>query len=406
MWIKSIKHQTLILLVGLTLSVTMLFFSLAVITAFVVEDSVISNFIDQQALQIENHHAKHGELPPLSDSSSKIFITLNALPQWAQQNINPKKTRGEIFTEDASHYHYQELNLGADEPAYLLVEVSTLLVVTNQPRIYIVFLAAFFIATIVAFFLAIRFAQNIVRPILVLTNAVKQNEKINSPLPKLQHELGYLSDTMQASFDKLHEILEREKSFATNVSHELRTPLTVLKNSCLLISERGFTTEDLSQITSASEQMENTVNVLLSLARTESLPVDTCNVITAIEQAILRCHTTALKNFEINIEVPHNLNVKANSNIFSLLLTNIFRNAAEHASEPKITIEYKDDKLIFENKAEDIPDFDITQAGIKRDKSEGLGQGLYLVARITERLGWTLSVESLTQHFRIIIKLV
>jgi signal transduction histidine kinase len=408
MWINSIKKQTLVLLVGLTLSVGFIFSSLAVVTAFVVEDSVISNFIDQQATQIESHHAQHNQLPALSANTVKVFSDIDAVPQWAQQYIDPGKTRGEIFTPDATHYHYQILNLGADKPAYLLAEVSKLLVVTHQPRIPIIFIATFFIATIFTIFIAINFSQKIVKPILTLTNAVKLNEKlaITSPLPTLKHELGYLSDALQGSFNKLSDTLEREKTFATNVSHELRTPLTVLKNTCVLISQRGFTTEDLSQITSASEQMVNTVNVLLSLARTEPMTAYRCNLVMALEQAILRCHTSTLEHFQIDINVPHDLVVLANNDLLNLLFVNLFRNAAEHASEPKITIEYIDKKLIFENKAKDIPIYDVTQAGIKGDKSEGLGQGLYLVARIAERLGWTLSVTSMQQRFRIIINLL
>lgn len=408
MWINSIKKQTLVLLVGLTLSVGFIFSSLAVVTAFVVEDSVISNFIDQQATQIEDHHAQHNQLPVLPANTVQVFSDINAVPQWAQQYINPEKTRGEIFTPDATHYHYQILNLGTDKPAYLLAEVSKLLVVTHQPRIPIIFLATFFIATILTIFIAINFSQKIVKPILTLTNAIKLNEKlaITSPLPKLKHELGYLSDAMQGSFNKLSDTLEREKTFATNVSHELRTPLTVLKNTCVLISQRGFTTEDLSQIINASEQMENTVNVLFSLARTEPMTTYRCNLVIALEQAILRCHTSTLEHFQIDINVPHDLTVVANNDLLSLLFVNLFRNAAEHASEPKITIEYIDEKLIFENKAKDIPIYDVTQAGIKGDKSEGLGQGLYLVARIAERLGWALSVTSMQQRFRIIINLL
>jgi signal transduction histidine kinase len=408
MRINSIKDQTLILLVGLTLSVGFLFSLLAVITAFVVEDAVISNIIGLHASQIEQHYAQKKELPVMSDNSVKIFSSINALPQWAQQHINTKKIHGEIFTPDETHYHYRKLNLGEDNPAYLMTEVSELLVVTHQPRILIIFLAMFLVVTLAAIFIAIRFSQKIVNPILTLTDAVKLNEQlaITSPLPVLTHELGYLSGAMQDSFDKLSDTLEREKSFATNVSHELRTPLTVLKNSCILISQRGFAAEDLAQITHASEQMENTVSVLLSLARREYMAAQSCNIIMLLEQVILRGRTSSLEHFHIDTKIPHDLVVMANSHLLSLLLENLLRNAVEHASEPKITIEFVEGKLTFENKMDHNLNCDITRAGIKSDKSDGVGQGLYLVARIAESLGWTLSVASIQKQFRITINLV
>lgn len=408
MRIKGIKDQTMILLVSLTVGITLVFSLLAVITAFVVEDSVISNFIDQQAALIEKHHAQRTEHTLSLADSVKVFRDIQSIPQWAQQHIHPEKVRGEIFTADKTHYHYRKLNLGASDPAYLIMEVSDLLVVTHQPRIPIVFLTTFLIVLLLAIFIAIRFSKKIVDPILTLTNAVKLNEQFETaaPLPKLTHELGYLSDAMQDSVDKLSAALEREKYFATNVSHELRTPLTVLKNSCVLIAQRGFTVDDLTQISQASAQMENTVNVLLSLARVEYLEPHKCNIISALEQIILRCHTPELAHFKIEIDIPHDINVMANSHLLSLLLENLFRNAVQHASEPIIRILFIDRKLVFENRTAQAPKPDINKAGIKGDDSEGVGQGLYLVARIAERLGWEVSVISAQQRFRVIINIL
>lgn len=408
MWIKGIKDQTMILLVSLTVGITLVFSLLAVITAFVVEDSVISNFIDQQAALIEKHHAQRTEHTLLLADSVKVFRDIQSIPQWAQQHVHPEKVRGEIFTAGKTHYHYRKLNLGGSDPAYLIMEVSDLLVVTHQPRIPIVFLTTFLVVLLLAIFIAIRFSKKIVDPILTLTNAVKLNEQFETaaPLPKLTHELGYLSDAMQDSVDKLSAALEREKYFATNVSHELRTPLTVLKNSCVLIAQRGFTVDDLTQISQASAQMENTVNVLLSLARAEYLEPHKCNIISALEQVILRCHTPELAHFKIEIDIPHDINVMANSHLLSLLLENLFRNAVQHASEPIIRILFIDKKLIFENRTAQALKPDINKAGIKGDDSEGVGQGLYLVARIAERLGWEVSVISAQLQFRVIINIL
>lgn len=190
------------------------------------------------------------------------------------------------------------------------------------------------------------------------------------------------------------------------IQQQSLTPLTVLKNSCVLIAQRGFTVDDLTQISQASAQMENTVNVLLSLARAEYLEPHKCNIISALEQVILRCHTPELAHFKIEIDIPHDINVMANSHLLSLLLENLFRNAVQHASEPIIRILFIDKKLVLENKTTQAPKPDINKAGIKGDDSEGVGQGLYLVARIAERLGWEVSVISAQQQFRVIINIL
>ena len=406
MWIKNIKEQTLLLLVSLTLGVALAFSILAVIAAFVIEDAVISNFLDEQASHIEKQYAQQGNVPPLAFSFLEVFESVGAMPTWVQDNINPDRIDGEIFTSDASHYHYRKLTLSEGREGYLLAEVSRLLVVTHQPRILVIFLLVFVVAMAVAVFLAVKFSQKIVNPILALTDAVKHIEQpaTSARLPELDFELGYLSKAMQTSFDKLNKVLEQEKAFTTNVSHELRTPLTVLKNSCVLIEQRGFVLEDLAQIKSSAVQMEHIVNVLFALARKETIAQQPCNIIIMLEQAILLCRAPQLEHFQIHFDVPQDLTLLANSNLLQLLFINLFRNAAEHASEPSISISYENGKLMFDNKTEYLPEVDITQAGIKGDKSDGIGQGLYLVSRIAEHFNWHVTVETSTQHFRVIIK--
>ena len=123
-----------------------------------------------------------------------------------------------------------------------------------------------------------------------------------------------------------------------------------------------------------------------------------------LEKTILLCRAPQLEHFQIHIDVQHDLTLLANSNLLQLHFINLFRNAAEHASEPSISISYGNGKLMFDNKTEYLPEVDITQAGIKGDKSDGIGQGLYLVSRIAEHFNWHVTVATSTQHFRVIIK--
>jgi len=393
------------LLVSLTVGLALAFCALAVVTAFIVEDSVLSNLVNEQADYIEQHYAQHGNLPDIPLGFLTVFSQVDDVPVWARERVERKQLHGEIFTENGTHYHYRKLTLGNAQPGVLLAEVSSLLAVTNQPNIFLVFVIVFGVAVVCAVFLAFKFSQRIVEPILELTKAVQTNQQNSSdaPLPRLEFELGYLSNTLQESFTKLNLLLEREKAFASNVSHELRTPLTVMKNCCSLIEQRGVKTSDLSSIKVSCEQMENTVEVLLALARAESLATQPCNLLSALESAVLRCKALPHENFQIHLDVPESLTVMANERLFDLLLFNLLRNAAEHASEPWLRITATKSQLIFENSATDQPDQDISRAGIKSADSSGIGQGLYLVARIVEHLGWQLDVEYSHGQFRIVI---
>lgn len=405
--INSIKQQTLILLVSLTVGLAVVFSSLAVVTAFIVEDRVLSNLLDEQTALAEEYYHRNGELPALNSNSLQIFISLESVPDWARQRVAREQLYGEIFTPDGTHYHYKKFNLGNNTgyTGVVIAEVSQLLAVTNQPRVFLLFFLVFLLALAASIFMATRFSQKIVEPVLALTNAIKRNEDPANDisLPKLDFELGYLADALKNSFEKLHLLLEREKAFTADVSHELRTPLTVLKNSCTLIGQRGFTDSDFHAIKNAFEQMEHIIDVLLALARAESVGLQPCYVAIILEQAIMRCEPLSREDFQLHLNVPSNIVLNANPRLLQLLFSNLLRNAAEHSSEPQLTISAEAGNLVFENSRNQEPINECTHPGSKGANSQGIGQGLYLVSRIMERFGWQLDVQTVENKFRVII---
>ena len=404
--IRSIRHQTLLILISLTLCVSLAFSSLAVVTAYIVEDMTLSNLLDELTKDYERYYAENLSLPKSTPSFINIYPNMKDLPEWAKQRAYRKQISGEIFTpESSTHYHYHKLNLQG-ETGYLLAQVSDLLAVTRQPIIIESLLCGIFIAIVITILISIKLSQKIVNPIIILANAVKLNENPNNTirLPNLPFELGYLSRSMQSTFDQLKVLLENEKAFSGNVSHELRTPLTVMKNTCALISQRGFSDRDMLEIKSACNQMEQTVDILLALARKDALDKQICRAAIAVEQALLRCHDSSLKNFDILITIPDDYKLPANPKLLEIILINLLRNAAEHASTPVLSIFEENGWLIFENNNKNPPIDDLIGAGMKGHSSSGIGQGLYLVAKIVEHFGWQFHVECNDQKFRIKMK--
>lgn len=404
--ISSIKHQVLVLLVSLTLGLTLVFFALAVTTAFIVEDILLNNWLSEQARLIERHHLNTKTLSGNYDNSAKVYLDRDALPDWAKDTIAANSISGEIFVPGKEHYHYHQLSLAGGGKGYLLAEVSGLLAVTKQPGIFLIFLVAFAVFVVLAVWLAVWFSRRLVDPVLSLTRAIAAREAADTKIvfPPLPHELGYLSQTLQTSFDRLQDSLERERHFSTNVSHELRTPLTVIKNTCSLMAQRGYKPEDLAALRESCMDMENTIDVLLALARSESLHFQTCNIKMHLEQAILRSRLVDMPEVDLDIGVNDEIQVWANPALLELLLMNLLHNFVEHASEPRLKIEYINDHLIFSNKSRRRGG-DFQRAGVKGDDSQGVGQGLYLVHRIAERFGWSLSVENVDEHFRVFLAL-
>jgi signal transduction histidine kinase len=111
-----------------------------------------------------------------------------------------------------------------------------------------------------------------------------------------------------------------------------------------------------------------------------------------------------LQDFDIQITIPQNFTLKANPKLLELMLINLLQNATEHANHPLLIIKAENGWLIFENTTDNQSDLDFTQAGIKSHNSSGVGQGLYLVARIIEQFGWQFSITNSNDQFCVKIK--
>ena len=402
MRVKNIQQQTLLLLLSLTFGLAIVFSLFAVITAFIVEDILLDKWLLMQVNYVESYFLTHGKIPEIPFDFIKIFSTFKSLPEWAHKTVAGYPFYGEIFTADNTHYHYRKLNVGSNN-GYMLAEVSRLLVVTQQPQIFTIFLFIFFVFVLLASWLAVTFSQRIVKPIILLNDAVKGNKRGRKVLPKLPYELGFLANTLQESFDRLDTLLKQEKDFSTNVSHELRTPLTMLRNVSLLIGQRGLKEGDTVVIDSACQRMQNTIDVLFALARTRSIELEPCRIVEVLEQSILNCHPL-LSGFGLQLNVKNKLQCMANRQLLDILFSNLLRNAAEHSGSTLLTIIEREDELIFENKIVRSSQDSSKCLPLEREMASGLGQGLYLINKIVERFGWDFIVEKNNDIFKARIK--
>ena len=399
--IRSIKHQVILSLVGLAVGLTLLFSAIALITAFAVEDALLYRLLDQRASDIERQLAMNTKAPVLP-SNMIFYPSLQAVPADIQPRLLRPQMAGEIFTADGTHYHYRKINRASGE-GYLLAEVSNLLVVSHQPGLFLLCGAGLILALIGAVWIALWLSRRIVHPVLRLTEAVREAESPNAniDMPELPHELGYLARRLQQSFTALRQTLEKEKAFANNVSHELRTPLAVVNNACALIRQRGYTEADLETLTQACRKMQHTVDALLALARAENAATQPCNLRMHLEQALLSEELAIPEHWRLSLDVPDILNIKANPRLLDILLFNLISNALEHSSEPALSIYYRDQQLTFSNTGTVADTEVLTLPGVRNNTSAGIGQGLYLVARIAEYFGWMLKISNTDKQFRV-----
>ena len=375
------------LLVLLTLGLTALYLGLAVIISFVVEDVILSKLLQKHTHYAEQQYQITGQLPDLKLGFIQLYQNPSAMPKELYESIQQSYGDQEIFTPDNTHYHFKTLDLGHEQKGYIVAEVSDLLVVSKNPSIFIIYFIGLILALLLAIYLAQKFSKQIVNPIILLTQAIKSGRisKQSDPLPTFQYELSYLSNTFQKAFNDLEQALTREKNFTTDVGHELRTPLTILKNHTALIEQRGYKNSDLAEMKNVNLQMENTVNVLLALARAESIEKQSCKLKRILEQAIL---THGNNDSNVTLDVDSQFSLMANPALLALLVNNLIANAIQHAQSHHLTIHQRDNSLIFENTIHEQVPNDVTTPKVKSQNSQGVGQGLYLVTRIVESFGW------------------
>ncbi|GGA87901.1 hypothetical protein GCM10011369_32480 [Neiella marina] len=399
--IRSIKHQAVALFVSFAVGLTLLYLGLAVVASFVVEDNIIYRLLQFEANHVEQQYAITGELPTPRMDFIQLYQNQSELPQFVISALSQGIDDNEIFAPGEEHFHIQELHLNNGDTGYLLAEVSSLLTVTKTLGIFETFAWGLALTLIIAVLLAYKMAGLTVKPVMAMIAAMKAGK----PLPQSKYELGYLSRTVTQALSDLKQSLQREKDFSTDVSHELRTPLTVLHNTVALAQQRGFEPDDLTRLKQAGQEMQHTIDVLLALARRETLASERCLLKPMVEQTAMNCVIAAGVEFDLQINMADDFAVEANPSLLQLLLTNLINNAITHGSDKRLWLKGHDQHLQFHNLTSEQLTDDIMKSGVKSQQSKGIGQGLYLVTRIIDALGWQHQLQRSNSYFSINISL-
>ncbi|EMA59289.1 sensor histidine kinase [Halorubrum lipolyticum] len=191
---------------------------------------------------------------------------------------------------------------------------------------------------------------------------------------------------------------ERLEDFAGVVSHDLRNPLAAA-TAAVELARGGDGTDDdaLDRAASAHERMDDLIEGLLSLA-TAGKSVDEVDRVSLDGTARRVWSRLETADATLSVDGP-DLPVLADGDRLEQLLSNLFRNAIEHAGEDvavRVEIERWADGVTLAV-ADDGPGVppdqrsDVTERGVSL--GGGTGLGLAIVGDIAEAHGWELSVE-------------
>ena len=350
----SIKASLFWLMGSLTLVVCLIFSSVSMLVAYMVEDEVLNRLLRQEARYLQ----QSGQLQPRLDYM-QLYLDSHGLPEFIQQTLAEQPDETEFFTPDQSHYHLRHVYIQGKH-GYLLADVSPLLMVTNMSQLLLSGLGALLaLACFFSILLAFALSRRTSSPILQLAQQVQRldegESKVQLQACEWQNELGYLARTLQKNIRQLQTSLQRESHFTRDVSHELRTPLTIISNALTLAQGSGEHNPQLAEVKSQVLKMQQIVESLLALARAESVEQQQLDLNIEMEQSLLQLYSRLSEcGFEIRLDLPASCKVQANRHLLHLLIVNIVENAMLYASESKLLVTGSTDSVCFSNQ-QDFP---------------------------------------------------
>jgi signal transduction histidine kinase len=409
MAMKTIRSKIRLLLISFTLLLCLVFGFMLMAYSWMVEDNVFNRLVADEAASIEHQYLQNGTVEQPQSRFMTLYASWSDLPEHIQLLRQQSPDRVEFPLADGGTVHLTTLQLGQQQ-MILAADVSRY----EVSRDYLPMVSLWLLLTVVmvcslALYLSRRIARVAVVPAERLAKLVAEKapgERVDFASSFALDEIGYLAYTTENSINQLQAALSREEAFTRDVSHELRTPVTVLRLlESKLAAPQRLDDKTLADLKSSVRQIEQTVAVLLALARSESLQQVSLGLLAEIEHCAINHHGLASQpDFDLSVDVAFDFTVQANQNLLHILLSNVFDNALNHGDAGQLIIQLQGNQLSFTNSVDSTVPADIFASQVKRDDSSGLGLGLNLIKRICNTSGWQVDAVSDQKRFCLTIQ--
>ena len=225
--------------------------------------------------------------------------------------------------------------------------------------------------------------------------------------------MGFLIWYLLHWVGRLRTIEQMKDDFTHNMTHELKTPVAVAysaADSMLRYYDQSdearnkqFLKIIMQRLSFLSGMIENILSMSMERFKTMKLSIENVKVKPIVEEVAGMIELKADKPVKIDIDIPDNLSVMADSLHYGNVLSNLIDNAVKY-SEDTVNIKIKADNnsiVIADNgigiDKDNLPYiFDKFYRVTSGDRYEvgGYGLGLFYVRQIAELLGWSIDVTS------------
>lgn len=212
---------------------------------------------------------------------------------------------------------------------------------------------------------------------------------------------------------KLRTIEQMKDDFTHNMTHELKTPVAVAysaADSMLRYYDQSdearnkqFLKIIMQRLSYLSGMIENILSMSMERFKTMKLNIEEVALKPIVEDISGMMELKAAKPVEIDIDIPDNLSIQADSLHLGNILSNLIDNALKYSGDSvRIIIKADEHSIkITDNGVgidkENLPFiFDKFYRVTSGDRYEvgGYGLGLFYVKQITELMGWDIDVAS------------
>jgi signal transduction histidine kinase len=297
-------------------------------------------------------------------SEKEYFFKINAKTGQADStgtlSLPASFFSGAIDTKEAMYRHKDLFYLGIlyEQPQGRYVVVVS--AINDYSREYLgnlknVLVIAFFLSVVVVLTVGIVFSRQILKPVRVITDKVKDISSNNLHLRlnsgKGKDEIEELSHTFNNMLDRLETSFESQNNFVSNASHELSTPLTAIIGEAELTLTKPRSPEQYVQSTQVilneAERLRNVTTTLLNLAQTgfdgkkqnwEQVRAD--ELVWSVKKSVDNINPQNQVYFDTSHlpEEARKLSTSGNMQLLILALSNVVVNACKYSNNSPVTI--------------------------------------------------------------------
>ena len=212
-------------------------------------------------------------------------------------------------------------------------------------------------------------------------------------------ETRHIEQTLLENKAKIAAYFTREQEFSRFASHELRTPIMVIQGSTELLkklpnngseAQQRIANKAIARIDYAGQQMKTLTETFLLLGKEqiESQHYDQVDLAARLTQLLSEMAQHFAKHeIRYQLSVNQNTAICAPVSFVDIVIGNLIKNAFNYSSGD-IEITLKNNQLTIKNP-------------LSHHSAEptGYGCGLIIIERISERMGWHFSAQSLGNDY-------